>query len=664
MHAFFSGDDHTYSLLAGKILLGDFQFPYDKPYVQFAIQRYTVMFFLSTFYYIFGVNDLALGLLQMSVSIGIVYFVYSIVSSLFNKEVGLMSALLIALLPINIRMNSSLYPDPFATLFCLASLNYLILFFENKIRLKNLIFSGLFYCLAYFSTTGVLLFLPVLLLTFLFFSIKDRLFFSKKVIKNSLIFLIGFCIVFIPIKSIEYANTGYISSKAQSDISKRLDKNDTNILKQIIANQKKNLTRQDPLWNTFGIAKQYIHGATYYKNLAPYNIVILIIGLISFFSSFQESKKGKEFLIPYLYLLCATISLYFVYEFISGIFLRKLFRYYLNLHILIAMLGTIGIFYRIKIETVKTILLSTLSFLLIITILFYTKMSHYVIISTCASLFIFLLLNNFKKLTNVVFVPVLFLFYFHIGNNCYAKIRSGSQKFHVDFDSIEKNFPDQKIKKIYINSSIWLNVINYQVEYKYLDDLNNYWDHSLIPPPEISFIDNNNIDQLEPNALVIITDRYLRNGQVYGHLDYKVDKGQIQKIGLRKIGNSSTANYYITKERPLPKVKTKSLMQRMVKNKNILQAKKINLNLSKSDYRYLFIKLKAEDGHYAEVRIKYLEGKKNKKAMYRYLLKTNDYINIKTPLPKKKIRSITIIPTNMNLNFEITDFYIHHGKNK
>src|SRR5262245_21042942 len=64
MHLIFGGDDHTYSLLAGKLLLGDYKLPFGHPYVQVAAARYTFIFTISLFYALFGVGDLAHGLYQ------------------------------------------------------------------------------------------------------------------------------------------------------------------------------------------------------------------------------------------------------------------------------------------------------------------------------------------------------------------------------------------------------------------------------------------------------------------------------------------------------------------------------------------------------------------------------------------------------------------------
>jgi hypothetical protein len=146
----------------------------------------------------------------------------SILSYYFGKnilgsyKIGLLSAFLISIFPLNIIFSTKISPEVPLTLFISLSIYFFMLYFKNEN--KGFLFpllSGLFAAAAStIKTFGIILF-PVLLFTGLFYLKID----FKKTLKIIVPFVIGFILIFGINEAYFYSETGNIL--LQSKISKK-----------------------------------------------------------------------------------------------------------------------------------------------------------------------------------------------------------------------------------------------------------------------------------------------------------------------------------------------------------------------------------------------------------------------------------------------------------
>ncbi|MEW6481476.1 MAG: glycosyltransferase family 39 protein [bacterium] len=144
--------------------------------------------FLSTIYFIFGHSYLAVRILQAIIGALTLVIIYLIGKRIFGFYCGVLAGLYCAIYPFFIGHIGLLYTEIFFT-FLLAISTYSLIEAWEKEKIKNYIYSGIFFGISTL-TRGITILFPF----FLFFIF---LIFKKRII-NLLIFSLAFAMVIIP----------------------------------------------------------------------------------------------------------------------------------------------------------------------------------------------------------------------------------------------------------------------------------------------------------------------------------------------------------------------------------------------------------------------------------------------------------------------------------
>ena len=190
----YTSDWLKYHELAVEILNGNFLFNDFKPS--------GISILTALFYFLFGVNHFSAVVVQIIISVSIIYLVYKITSFCFNKKTGLIAAVLTSLSPDFIVycnvVNSQLL---FTFLFLTA-----VLVLTKKISLSKIFFISILIGFSqYVRPTGNLLLFSFIAFIFLTQSLKKRM-------KYNLIFITLFLFTQIPIFYYNYQNFELVSN--------------------------------------------------------------------------------------------------------------------------------------------------------------------------------------------------------------------------------------------------------------------------------------------------------------------------------------------------------------------------------------------------------------------------------------------------------------------
>jgi hypothetical protein len=191
-------DDSYYLETVGKIYKGYGFHP--SSYVQWDI-RIGLIFPVVLMWKLFSINELSTSLFFILCSLGSIVITYFIGTELFNKNVGLISAFLLSIFPLEIIYATQVGPDiPFQFTSALAIL-FLIKSQKSKKR-KTLFsfFSGVFLGVSYLFKEM----LPIIILIMIFYIVwqnklnKKKFFyvFRKDAMTNYFILLLGFLLIF------------------------------------------------------------------------------------------------------------------------------------------------------------------------------------------------------------------------------------------------------------------------------------------------------------------------------------------------------------------------------------------------------------------------------------------------------------------------------------
>lgn len=194
-------DDLVYLNFAHDITQGKF---HPHPYI-FAT-RLLMQYPIAFFFLLFGVSEFSATLYIILTSLGTIIFTYLIGRELFNNSTGLLAALLLAFLPLDIIYSTTITPDV-PTAFYLAASVYLFIIGNKKNNKLLQYSSGIAIGLAWFvknlALVYVLLFIGYFILELI--SKKERFF---KVLKPYLFVASGLLSILI-IEGVIYASLGY-----------------------------------------------------------------------------------------------------------------------------------------------------------------------------------------------------------------------------------------------------------------------------------------------------------------------------------------------------------------------------------------------------------------------------------------------------------------------
>jgi uncharacterized membrane protein len=118
-------------------------------------------YFLSLNYFIYGHDLLILRIVMACIGVLTWWLTYSIATKLFNRQIGIITALVFAFCGYLIYYESVLLSIGLTTFFCIASIFFLANTDDKVPRLKNFILSGIFIALGCLSQPNVLLFVPM-----------------------------------------------------------------------------------------------------------------------------------------------------------------------------------------------------------------------------------------------------------------------------------------------------------------------------------------------------------------------------------------------------------------------------------------------------------------------------------------------------------------------
>ncbi len=111
----YQGDDAVYADLAYRILTGGFLRVHDEPGLIYPV-RLGILVPAAVSFKLFGVSEQALGVYPLFVSLLGILVAFLAGKTFFGERVGVFAALLHALLPVDVRYGTLLYPDPSAAL--------------------------------------------------------------------------------------------------------------------------------------------------------------------------------------------------------------------------------------------------------------------------------------------------------------------------------------------------------------------------------------------------------------------------------------------------------------------------------------------------------------------------------------------------------------------
>ena len=129
-------DDGAYAYYANKIVKGEFIIGKNYGIPAFPV-RVGITFPAALLFKLFGTNEITLIAYPFFISISGLFLIYFLGRKLFNTEVGLLSASIYSLLPIDVNSASMLLPDVPAAFWMTLGVLLLICCTENKSNLFN-----------------------------------------------------------------------------------------------------------------------------------------------------------------------------------------------------------------------------------------------------------------------------------------------------------------------------------------------------------------------------------------------------------------------------------------------------------------------------------------------------------------------------------------------
>jgi 4-amino-4-deoxy-L-arabinose transferase-like glycosyltransferase len=167
--------------------------------------RYVQVALISLSFFFFGISEWSLYLHVFLSSMLSILIIYILGSKLFNKNVGLLSAFLLAVFPMDVLYATVVESDHIATFFLM--LCFLFYYMADRSQRSTLLFflSGFFLAASFFTKIFGLLFLPVLLF-YEFFAEREHI--RKRIFSVLIPFTIGFFLLVSPLFVYQYNATG------------------------------------------------------------------------------------------------------------------------------------------------------------------------------------------------------------------------------------------------------------------------------------------------------------------------------------------------------------------------------------------------------------------------------------------------------------------------
>lgn len=156
--------------------------------------KYPVYTYLSApFSYVLGLNENLPRLVSSLASILMIFVIYSFSKILFKSEkIALISAGLLAISPWNITFSRTASESNLMTLLSFSGFYFLYKYLFSYPKIKNLVFSLTLLILSLFTYSAGRIFIPLMILFFVVFSIIKK---NKIAIKKSLIIFISICLI-------------------------------------------------------------------------------------------------------------------------------------------------------------------------------------------------------------------------------------------------------------------------------------------------------------------------------------------------------------------------------------------------------------------------------------------------------------------------------------
>lgn len=292
--------------------------------------------FTSVIYKIFGTTQFAAGFASLLFGSFSILVIYLLSKEFFNEKISLLAAFLIAISPFSIKSTVA-EMDIMAMFFVLLGMLLFVKATKSSDNSRYLM-SGMFMGLAIYTKVYPLLFIPSLLLYFIYINYKNKsAIFSKENIKKMLVFL-GIIFIFsmpaLTHNYLLYQDRGFLDLQFTRTLG--LGKN---ISEQYYGWDHQFNAKND--WKGLFLGNSLNSGSKYPSLLTALGYLtfgdpmIFILGVIGLIYTFSLRKFEKRYAIFYL------LSIMFITPFLASIILLS--KHYLFLSLLFAPIASLGL---------------------------------------------------------------------------------------------------------------------------------------------------------------------------------------------------------------------------------------------------------------------------------------------------------------------------------
>lgn len=311
---------NAYSILkTGKDEWGNILPTIFRAYGDYKLPSYIYLTAIPVF--LFGLNEFSVRFISVIAGVLVVLFTYLISEKVFNKKVGILSALLVAVEPWSFFLSRGAFEANLSLAFIVSGIYY---FWEGLKKPRKLIISSILLGLSVWTYNSARVFVP-LLLTSLLIIYKDKLLAIWKKDKKSsylsafiilLLFIPMFTQLINPAGQARYSWVAILDEGAIAQInSARVNSEYPRLINILLNNKVVFFSKRFAVnWlSHFNPRFLFLEGGTHYQFSIPdrgliylFNSLFLIIGLFSFTRS---KNKEKLFLLAWLMLAPIPSSL-------------------------------------------------------------------------------------------------------------------------------------------------------------------------------------------------------------------------------------------------------------------------------------------------------------------------------------------------------------------
>ena len=324
--------------------------------------------FTSVMYGLFGMSQLTSRLAALIFGSLSIFAIYLLTKEFFDGKIALISAFLLAIAPFHIK-NTMAEMDAMAMFFVLISM-YLFVRATKKDKISAFILSGIFMGLAIYTKVYPLLFIPSLLLYFIYFNRKNKTkILTKRNVKKIILFgaiIFLFTVPALTHNYLLYKDKGFMDFQFTRSLHFGEDKaaefyswdamwGRSNSWSGLFIGDTDHGPKGRPL---------LIHAASFILNGDPVNFILSLIGILLIFFYKKQYKP---------YLMFFFLSILFIFPFLASIILLS--KHFMFLELLLIPMAAITLD-EIKIKMKSKNAMKTLILIMLISSLVLLGMSR------------------------------------------------------------------------------------------------------------------------------------------------------------------------------------------------------------------------------------------------------------------------------------------------